>query len=460
MTFAFSLAAVRAIVARGAMKRMLLRGLAGMALCWGIVAQASAQAPAPASDAVHLGVASCAGSTCHGAVTPLKGSTVAQNEYITWSRKDKHAKAYEVLGEERGERIARNLGLGDARTAQICLDCHADNVPPADRGPEFQISDGVGCEACHGGAKSWLGVHISGATHAENIAAGLYPTDQPVARAEKCLSCHMGDEKRFVTHLIMGAGHPRMGFELDTYTMAEPAHFVINKTYIDRKGPVNDVRVWAVGQAVALEKFMDNVLDPKHAPKGLFPELVLFDCTACHHGMDELRWQERPAAQLPPGLPPLNDSYAIMLRVIAARVAPDQAKPLADHILALHRASTESWPAVVREARAVRDIASALVPVIDRHEFGPDDMRALADGVIAAGLSRDAADYPGAEQATMALASIVSELRLSGDASAAQTTAMNQALDGLYESLATNETYKPDAFLSALRDFQKTLAMR
>jgi len=440
------------------MIRKLLRGLAGMALCWGIVAQAVAQAPA--NDAVHLGVASCAGSTCHGAVQPLKGSTVAQNEFITWSRRDKHAKAYTVLGEERGERIARNLGLGDARTAQICLDCHADNVPADRRGPEFQISDGVGCEACHGGAKSWLGVHISGASHAENLAAGLYPTDEPAARATKCLSCHLGDDKRFVTHLIMGAGHPRMGFELDTYTFAEPAHFVINKTYVERKGPVNDVRVWAVGQAIALEKFMDVVLDPKHAPKGLFPELVLFDCTACHHSMDELRWQQRPAAQLPPGLPPLNDANALMLRVIALRVAPEQAKPLADHILALHRASTESWAAVEREARALRQIAAALVPVVERHDFGPDDMRALADGVIAAGLSRDAADYPGAEQATMALASIATALRLSGAESDSQAKAMNDALNGLYESLAKNETYRPDAFLGALKDFQKTLALR
>jgi len=202
------------------------------------------------------------------------------------------------------------------------------------------------------------------------------------------------------------------------------------------------------------------VLDPKHAPKGLFPELVLFDCTACHHGMDELRWQQRPAAQLPPGLPPLNDANAIMLHVIAERVAPEQAKPLADHLLALHRASTESWAAVEREARALRQIASQLVPVVARHEFGPDDMRALADGVIGAGLARDAADYPGAEQATMALASIASAMRQAGGASEAQAKAMNDALNGLYESLAKNETYRPDAFVAALKDFQKTLALR
>ena len=49
------------------------------------------------ADDVHLGVTSCAGSTCHGATSPWKGSTVLQNEYITWDRYDPHSKAYSVL---------------------------------------------------------------------------------------------------------------------------------------------------------------------------------------------------------------------------------------------------------------------------------------------------------------------------------------------------------------------------
>jgi hypothetical protein len=443
------------------MTRIGMLSLAGLLACGLATAAVEAAAQtAAAADGVHLGVASCAGSTCHGAVQPLKGSSVAQNEYITWSRKDKHAKAYTVLGEERSQRIARNLGLADARTAQVCLDCHADNVPADRRGPQFQISDGVGCEACHGGARGWLGTHISGAKHADNVAAGMYPTDRPSARADKCLSCHMGDGTRFVTHQIMGAGHPRIGFELDTYTAAQPAHFVIDKDYVERKGPVNDAQIWAVGQAQALVKFMDAVIDPKHAPNGIFPELVLFDCTACHHSMSALRWQARPSAALPPGLPPLNDANAIMLRVIAARVAPAAAKPLGDHILALHRATTQSWANVQREARAVRDVASELVPVVAQHDFSRDDLRALADGVIAAGLDRDAADYPGAEQATMALGSITSAMKTGGYASEPQVKAMNTALNGLYEALAKDDTYRPESFLSALRDFQKSLASR
>jgi Cytochrome c554 and c-prime len=414
----------------------------------------------------HLGVKSCSGDNCHGAIKPAEHSAVMQNEYLIWSQEtdqnkiDKHHRAYAVLGEERGVRIAHNLGLKDAVTAEICLNCHADNVPEGMRGPRFDISDGVGCEACHGAAENWLGVHLSGAGHKANLDAGLYPTERPVARAERCLSCHFGDtsdEKRFVTHRLMGAGHPRMGFELDTYTAAEPAHFTVNKTYIERKGPVNDVQVWAVGQAINLIRRMDAILDPKNAPKGIQPELVLFDCESCHHAMSQIRWRPRKSTGLGPGSVKLYDANAVMLRVIAARVAPATAKALGEDMLALHHATTVNWDMVTREAREVRHLAMELVQTLSSHDFTRDDMKALAEGVIAIGLTGDDTDYSGAEQATMALGSIVSAMKSSGYLNTEQIKSMNDALTALDKLIADNATYQPATFVKTLKDFQKAI---
>jgi hypothetical protein len=437
-----------------------------VALAFALAAVAEAGAQPQGDDAVHLGVASCAGNNCHGAVERLKGSSVAQNEYLIWSQEtdqhkiDKHHKAYSVLLGERAVRIARNLGLPDAVTADICLNCHTDNVPHEKRGPRFQISDGVGCEACHGGASKWLGVHLSGVGHGANIAAGLYPTERPVARADKCLSCHFGDpadEQRFVTHRIMGAGHPRMGFELDTYTAAEPAHYTVDQRYTERKGPVNDVQVWAVGQAISLIRRMDALLDPKNAPQGLQPELVLFDCQSCHHALNHVRWEPRSSTGLGPGAVKLYDSNAVMLRVVAARLAPVAAKALSEHMLALHHATTENWQAVVREAAEVRRAATELEHSLSSHDFTRDDMKDLAEGVVSVALSGDDTDYSGAEQATMALGSIVSAMRMSGYLTAEQTNAMNDALSGLDQSIADDVTYRPETFVKAIKVFQKTI---
>ena len=54
------------------------------------------------------------------------------------------------------------------------------------------------------------------------------------------------------------------------------------------------MRVWAIGQALAAQELIDVLLDPKRSRDGLFPELVVFDCHACHHPMSDVRWTPRP----------------------------------------------------------------------------------------------------------------------------------------------------------------------
>jgi Cytochrome c554 and c-prime len=419
--------------------------------------------PARADDPIHIGVHSCAGNNCHGAVQPIGASRVPQNEYFIWSQKDKHAQAYAVLTNDRSKRIAKNLGLADPdhpERASLCLDCHADNVPPAQRGAQFELADGVGCEACHGGAQNWLGPHLTGESHADNIKAGLYPTDQPQARGTLCLSCHLGDDKKFVIHKIMGAGHPQTPFELDTYTAIEPAHFVVNQSYIERKGRPNDIQIWAMGQAVDVKLRMDLVLDPSHAPKGVDFELSLFDCQACHHSMSELQWRARNTTGLPPGRIRLYDATAVMLLTVADRVAPDTGKQLASHLLALHAATGESWDAVKREATAVREAANKLIPVIASHDFTKDDAAKLGHAVVASALNSGGdLDYSGAQQQVMALESIVAAMKQLDYADEKQLAALDGTLSGLYEAVANDQKFSPDSYIEALKTFNAKLPM-
>ena len=168
-------------------------------------------------------------------------------------------------------------------------------------------------------------VHVEdGATHDKNVAGGLYDLADPAARARLCLSCHFGNGDRFVTHRLMGAGHPRMSFELDTFTSVEPAHFKPDASLPMGKsasGCGTASRVWAIGQAIAVAEMMTVLGDPKRSHDGLFPELVLFDCHACHHPMSDKRWAPRVPA-IGPGVVRLNDSSMLMARQIAKVVDP------------------------------------------------------------------------------------------------------------------------------------------
>jgi hypothetical protein len=413
--------------------------------------------PVPLNDKeIHMGVASCDGSNCHTAAAPLKGVQVLQNEYRTWSSKaDLHSQAYQILLNEDSKRIARNLGIGDAHKADLCLDCHANNVPESRQGRTFQIDDGVTCEACHGGAGRWIGSHIiANASHENNISHGLYPTDNPVSRARLCLSCHFGDEKRFVTHRIMGAGHPRMNFELDTFTKNQPAHFKVDADYRQRKGTWNHVQTWAIGQAMSVKVLMTAFIDPKRRSDGIFPELVFFDCHACHHPMSDIRWQGRESVGLGPGIPRISDSNLLMLRIISNRVDSKLGNELKQNVLAIHAATRSgNYDDFIGPAKAMKAVAEKLVDKFASHKFSKADMQALLKGIIAEGMNGEFVDYAGAEQAAMGLSSVVDAMVVSGAIKKGDIGPISAGISRLYELLANDEAYKFEDFKAALRDF-------
>jgi len=213
--------------------------------------------------------------------------------------------------------------LANAASAKVCLDCHSDNVPAAKRGPKFQISDGVQCEACHGGAEKWIESHAAPtATHKANVVAGLYPSELPMERARLCLSCHLGTRDRFATHAIMGAGHPRLSFELEAFTANQPAHYVVDADYIQRKGKAEGVNLWLTGQFESARRFLTLLQTDLAHPPGMIPELAFYDCHSCHHPMDKKRWtQQRVGAGVGPGTLRLQTHNLLTLQVVADAIA-------------------------------------------------------------------------------------------------------------------------------------------
>jgi Cytochrome c554 and c-prime len=432
-------------------------------------AQASKPAAAPASGVatptvslpyhstdISMGVVNCANSLCHGSVEPIKDSNILQTEYVTWSRVDKHARAYQALFSEKSLRIARNLGLGKPSEAKICLDCHTHNVPKELRGERFRLDDGVACEACHGPSGRWLETHVQdNATHADNVKAGLYSTAEPLARARLCLSCHFGNGDRFVSHRLMGAGHPRMAFELDTFTAVEPAHFKTGDEGDKRKRMWDGVQVWAIGQALAVSEMMDTLTDGKRGHDGLFPELVLFDCHACHHPMSDKRWTPRTPA-LGPGVVRLNDSNMQMVRQIARVVDAPRGAKIAETMTLLQQGVSSGNDAFA-QARVLQVDMNALIPLLAQHTFTDADMRGILSGLINEGLNGQYQDYADAEQATMAIGSVASFMYARGIIKSARN--INAGLAALQKTVANDERFNPAQFQAALLKFRGTVGL-
>lgn len=413
----------------------------------------------PAASAVgaieahkHLGVASCSNSVCHGASQPFRDSHVMQNEFAIWQETDPHAKAYAVLEKPASKEIARKLGLGDPTAAKICLDCHTDNVAASARGERFQVSDGVGCESCHGGAEQWLNSHADKkVAHADNVAKGMYPTEDPVKRAELCLSCHMGTRDRMITHRIMGAGHPRLSFELDTFTWLGRPHYKIDADWIERKGEWNGVRDWAAGQGVAAINLIDQLTDPKAGWQGIFPELVLFDCYACHKRMSDKRWGPRQGTGLGPGVVRLYDANLVMFRHVLAAVDKPAAQRVLEQTRALHRATTESREATFAAAKTLRGTLEGLLPVVAKAKFDAGSLKAILADIDADADRGEYRDYDAAEQAAMAAQSVVVAFENSGSLDKARAEALHAKLDAIYATLKNENDYAMGSFQGALK---------
>ena len=438
---------------------VVLAGLFVMPLVAINAQTARAQALPYQSPHQTLGTVTCASSLCHGSVRLWKDSNVLQNEYLTWSRIDKHARAYNVLLNARSQRIAKNLNLKQpAHESKICLDCHAHVVSADRRGERFKLTDGVTCEACHGPSEKWVKTHVepgdsATAQHAANIDDGMYPTSDAAARAKLCMSCHYGNQDKLVTHRIMGAGHPRMSFELDTFTEIAPKHFVVDKDYGERKKIWDGAKTWAIGQALAVSETMNILADPKRGRDGVFPELVLFDCHACHHPMSENRWKPKTAfgPSISPGLVRLNDSNMLMLRAITRAIDPKLGERVAAQTQKLHRAIAGEGDAFA-EAAALKKLAQETVPVMSATTFSNRTMGAVLSQLIDDGIQGAYSDYAAAEQATLAIGSVGSYLAKQGAISAPQK--FNASLKKLTLSLAKDEQYKPREFEALLKDLR------
>lgn len=433
--------------------------LAGCSVLWLLTAPAlAADLPHDASD-THLGVSECAGGPCHGSARPL-GGRVHQNEHTIWSRARRHASAYELLRGELAASISRHLGLREgAHSSPLCLGCHADHAKR--RAETHHLEDGVGCEACHGGAERWLDAHASPqATHAENVSRGLYPADRPLPRAELCLSCHLGTDERRVDHRMLGAGHPRLRFELEAYGLYQPPHWEIDEDYRERgKRAAPGVQLWALGQAVRVRETLDLLADPERNRHGIWPEFSLLNCYDCHHPIRERRRPPRGSTGLGrfPGTPRLDDSAFLMLQAVLKPLDPEAAELLRADTRRLHAAISRGVGSAAEIAREARPRVDSAIARLAEWEPRPDGVRAALEVLIDQGLAGEYRDYPAGEQALQAAQSLVGALHEARPFEPARLESLGQTLDALEAAAQTAESYRLGAFREALGRLREDL---
>ena len=207
-----------------------------------LITSALAKEPGQSLDAARfIGSVGCKSSSCHG------GAGEKRSQYITWSQKDFHTRAYAILLDARSARIGEAIGISQPQSSARCTVCHSpfQSVASARLTSTAHPDEGVSCESCHGAAEPWLRGHTrTDWTYATRVSAGMHDLRNLYARANACVACHQNVETD-----ILKAGHPELVFELDSQSTNEPKHW-------REDDPASGPRSWLVGQAVALREIM------------------------------------------------------------------------------------------------------------------------------------------------------------------------------------------------------------
>src|SRR3546814_5357081 len=158
---------------------------------------------------------------------------------------------------------------------------------------------------------------------------------------------------------MMAAGHPRLSFELDLFSALQH-HHDIDSDYLSRKGQLDSVRLWAVGQAEAVQRATGLFARPEFGMRGMFPEFYFYDCHSCHRSITDgaqrqLTFETNRGRPIPFGNPPFNDENIIMLSAVASALAPGKAEDFLAASRDFHRAMGQDGTSAQNAVRALGD---------------------------------------------------------------------------------------------------------
>ena len=368
-------------------------------------------------------------------------------------------------------------------TVKACLRCHATWPHDADEQfatePPVTLELGVSCQACHGPGEKWDVPHRLVAwrvvTPAAKSALGFADCRSPAAKARLCASCHMGNiaEQKFVKHEWYAAGHPPLpSFELASFVAQMPLHWrplrekgefafraqpprddiyqfarqaetlkrngvpaeAIKNSYLEANFPealargvdpsldLPSTKEAIIGGAVVLETYARLVADATAAQPQSWPELALYDCSACHHELRRRLPTANPARRHPPGRPPLADWPQALAKLAAQQAGGYRDAESASHwdVVSEHFSRLEQATTRVPfgDRGAMHDAAIPLAEALatltrqaaETRFDGPAASAAL--GVLTQSDLHTAYDFASARQTAWAITAIAADLQI------------------------------------------------
>lgn len=184
-------------------------------------------------------------------------------ESKAWELSSHNQKAWSLLGHPKAAGFARAIGVSDIKGISACTQCHGTQQT---LNGQPNVLRGSSCESCHGGAggpDGWLSKHydfgvgksVDDSTSMSELladrlketnehraerdaackAAGMYRSENAIAIAKNCLSCHLVPNED-----LQKAGHPMSSsFEFVEWTGGEIRHNFLLDATTNNQAPSN-----------------------------------------------------------------------------------------------------------------------------------------------------------------------------------------------------------------------------
>jgi hypothetical protein len=260
---------------------------------------------------------------------------------------------------------------------------------------------------------------------------------------------------------MMAAGHPRVSYELDLFTALQ-AHHNEDGDYVSRKGRTNNVRAWAIGQAMAVQRQLSLFANAKYAMNGVFPEFYFFDCHSCHRQINDGQTFS-PTSVPNPGRPiaagdtPFNDENFIMLAAAAKVATPSLATRFEGDSRAFHAALTKDRASAVAAANKLAASAAELASAFENVDLDRAKTFAIIDMISSDAIANRFTGYTGSTQAVMAIDTLVSAMVNSGQVSGGAVSGIRSDINRAYAAVRDPNEYRPVDFRRALGSAVRTI---
>lgn len=119
-------------------------------------------------------------------------------QFKIWS-KGPHAKAHQALLSDEGKKRASAKNVAKPEEDKNCLQCHSPlaTLPKELLSPKAQVSEGVGCEICHGPAETHVAREkeaLKKRTSVPPDQRALLKVSDPEKKVALCARCHKQHE--------------------------------------------------------------------------------------------------------------------------------------------------------------------------------------------------------------------------------------------------------------------------